>query len=55
MILGVHFGFGEAMFKMGSSPMLLLRETMALPIFQQADYVELLRGAGLNPVCRTTG
>ena len=49
MILGVHFGFGDALLKIGSSPMLLLRETIAAPIFQQADYVELLKGTGLNP------
>ncbi|NJC25150.1 cytochrome c biogenesis protein CcsA [Neolewinella antarctica] len=49
MVLGVHFGFGDMLFKLGSSPMLLLRETIAMPIFQQADYVDLLRGSGLNP------
>ncbi len=49
MLLGVHFGFGEVFFKLGSNPMLLLRETINAPIFQQADYVELLRGNGLNP------
>ena len=49
MILGVHFGFGDYLFQMGSSPMLLLRETIAAPIFQQADYVDLLKGSGLNP------
>ena len=49
MLLGVHFGFGDALVKLGSNPMLLLRETVNAPIFQQADYVELLRGNGLNP------
>lgn len=49
MILGVHFGFGDALIKLGSNPMLLLRETVNAPIFQQADYVSLLRGNGLNP------
>jgi len=49
MILGVHFGVGDFMVKLGSSPMLLLRETINAPIFQQADYVALLRGNGLNP------
>ncbi|OAV45523.1 cytochrome c biogenesis protein CcsA [Lewinella sp. 4G2] len=49
MILGVHFGFGDYLVKIGSSPMLLLRETIAAPIFQQADYVSLLKGSGLNP------
>ena len=49
MLLGVHFGFGDFFIKLGSNPMLLLRETVNAPIFQQADYVELLRGNGLNP------
>lgn len=49
MILGVHFGIGDWMVKLGSSPMLLLRETINAPIFQQADYVALLKGNGLNP------
>ena len=49
MLLGVHFGFGDWLLKLGSNPVLLLRETVSAPIFQQADYVELLRGSGLNP------
>ena len=49
MLLGVHFGIGEWALKFGSNPMLLLRETIQAPIFQQADYVELLKGSGLNP------
>ncbi|TXF88123.1 cytochrome c assembly protein [Neolewinella aurantiaca] len=49
MVLGVHFGFGDWVIKLGSSPMLLLRETINAPIFQQADYVALLKGNGLNP------
>ncbi len=49
MILGVHFGIGDWVVKLGSSPMLLLRETINAPIFQQADYVALLKGNGLNP------
>ncbi|WP_090170471.1 cytochrome c biogenesis protein CcsA [Neolewinella agarilytica] len=49
MILGVHFGVGDWVLKLGSSPMLLLRETIEAPIFQQADYVSLLKGSGLNP------
>ncbi len=49
MILGVHFGIGEWTFQLGSSPLLLLREAIEAPIFQQADYVELLKGNGLNP------
>ncbi|MCP9235146.1 cytochrome c biogenesis protein CcsA [Lewinella sp. JB7] len=49
MLLGVHFGIGDSLIKLGSNPLLLLRETVNAPIFQQADYVELLRGNGLNP------
>ena len=45
MLLGFHFGEG---FKLGSSPFLLLRDTMAAPIFSNAEYVELIEGTGLN-------
>ncbi len=47
MILGVYF-FGSV--KIGSSPMLLLRETMDAPIFSSADYLSLIKGNGLNPL-----
>ncbi len=50
MILGLYIGFGEEAFKLGSNPLLLLRETMDAPIFQQADYLELIKGNGLNPL-----
>lgn len=49
MILGIHFGFGDFALKLGSNPMLLMRETLDAPIFDQADYVALLKGTGLNP------
>ncbi|MFT7120542.1 MAG: cytochrome c-type biogenesis protein CcmF [Neolewinella sp.] len=49
MILGVHFGLGDWAIKLGSNPLLLLRQTIDAPIFQQADYVALLKGSGLNP------
>lgn len=49
MLLGVYFGFGDWMVKIGSNPLLLLRETINAPIFEQADYVSLLKGSGLNP------
>jgi cytochrome c-type biogenesis protein CcmF len=49
MLLGIHFELGETVVKIGSNPMLLLREVVDAPIFQQADYVELLKGNGLNP------
>ncbi|MBL7815711.1 MAG: cytochrome c biogenesis protein CcsA [Saprospiraceae bacterium] len=52
MILGLHFGWGEHIIKWGSNPILLLRETMNAPIFQQADYVTKLAktAKGLNPL-----
>ncbi|HFB99445.1 MAG TPA: cytochrome c assembly protein, partial [Phaeodactylibacter sp.] len=36
--------------KIGVNPLLLLRDVMDIPIFAKADYVELLRGNGLNPL-----
>lgn len=51
MILGVYVGVGEFAMKLGSNPLLLLREVFDAPIFKQADYVELLpqMAQGLNP------
>lgn len=50
MILGVHVEIGEWATRFGSNPTLLLRETMAAPIFNNADYVSLITGNGLNPL-----
>lgn len=50
MILGVHLEIGDWMTKFGSNPILLLRETMDIPIFSNADYVSLIQGNGLNPL-----
>ena len=50
MILGVYIGFGPEAFRLGSNPMLLLRDTMNIPLFANADYVSLLEGTGLNPL-----
>lgn len=50
MILGIYIGFGEGAFRLGSNPLLLLRDTMDAPIFAQADYVQLISGNGLNPL-----
>jgi cytochrome c-type biogenesis protein CcmF len=50
MILGVHVEIGDWMTKFGSNPTLLLRETMQAPIFNNADYVSLISGNGLNPL-----
>ena len=48
MILGLHFGE----FKIGSSPMILFRDTAALPLFAKEDYVLQLSqfADGLNPL-----
>ncbi|MBK9108155.1 MAG: cytochrome c biogenesis protein CcsA [Saprospiraceae bacterium] len=46
MLLGVHFGE----IKLGSSPFNLLRYTMDIPLFANADYVSLIKGNGLNPL-----
>lgn len=50
MILGVHVEIGDWMTKFGSNPTLLLRETMQAPIFNNADYLSLISGNGLNPL-----
>jgi len=50
MILGVHVEVGEWVTRFGSNPTLLLRETIAAPIFNNADYVSLITGNGLNPL-----
>ena len=50
MILGLHFEIGETVYKLGSSPLLLLRDVMDAPIFAKADYVSLIEGSGLNPL-----
>lgn len=46
MILGVYI-FET---KIGANPLMMLRDTMDIPLFAQADYVELLSGNGLNPL-----
>ncbi|MCB9356194.1 MAG: cytochrome c biogenesis protein CcsA [Lewinellaceae bacterium] len=46
MILGLYFGD----FRLGASPFDLLRDTMNAPIFAQADYLNLVKGNGLNPL-----
>lgn len=47
MIAGVYFADD---FKMGSSPFLLLRDTMDAPIFNNPNYLSLIEGNGLNPL-----
>ncbi len=50
MIQGIYFEFGDWMYKLGSNPLTLLRDTMDIPIFSNAEYVGLLKGSGLNPL-----
>lgn len=50
MILGIYIGFGEDPFRLGSNPMMLLRDVFDAPIFRSADYLQLLEGTGLNPL-----
>ncbi|MEP7321576.1 MAG: cytochrome c biogenesis protein CcsA [Saprospiraceae bacterium] len=50
MLLGIHVGWGEHVLKIGASPSLLVRETFVAPIFQNPDYVKLIKGNGLNPL-----
>ncbi len=50
MILGAYFDLGFAQFRLGSNPLLLLRDVMDAPIFSKADYVSLIKGNGLNPL-----
>ncbi len=47
MIIGVYF---TDAFKLGSSPFLLLRDTMDAPIFNNPDYLSMIQGNGLNPL-----
>lgn len=46
MILGLYFNE----FRLGASPFDLLRDTMDAPIFNTADYLDKIKGNGLNPL-----
>ncbi len=47
MLLGIYVGD----YKIGSNPLLLLRQTMDAPIFAQANYLQFIEdGNGLNPL-----
>ncbi len=46
MLMGVYFGE----FRLGSNPFALLRQTMDIPLFKNADYTSLIKGNGLNPL-----
>lgn len=47
MILGVYI-FED--FKIGANPLMMLRDVMDIPLFNNEDYVTLLNGNGLNPL-----
>lgn len=47
MILGIYI---TPEIKIGSNPLLLLRHTMDIPLFNNADYLQLIEGNGLNPL-----
>ncbi|TAK40684.1 MAG: cytochrome c assembly protein, partial [Saprospiraceae bacterium] len=47
MILGIYLTNDV---KIGSNPLLLLRDVMDIPLFNNADYVQLIQGNGLNPL-----
>lgn len=46
MLLGVYFGS----FKLGASPSLLVRQTFNAPIFENPNYLSLMKSNGLNPL-----
>jgi cytochrome c-type biogenesis protein CcmF len=48
MLLGIYIP-GTSV-KFGINPFELLRETMDIPLFANADYVSLIQGQGLNPL-----
>lgn len=50
MILGLYIGWGEEPIRIGSNPLLLLRDVVDAPIFSSPDYVGLIKGNGLNPL-----
>ena len=50
MLLGIYIEIGNYSWKIGSNPMLLVRETTVAPIFSNADYLSLIKGRGLNPL-----
>ncbi|MFZ4545588.1 MAG: cytochrome c biogenesis protein CcsA, partial [Saprospiraceae bacterium] len=50
MIIGAYFNLGFTEFRLGSNPLLMLRDVMDAPIFNKADYVSLIKGNGLNPL-----
>lgn len=47
MLLGIYIGPET---KIGVNPLLLLRDTMDIPLFNNADYIQQIKGNGLNPL-----
>lgn len=52
MLLGIFIYVGETEFKIGSNPLMLLREmdTIGMPLFNNLEYAELINGTGMNPL-----
>ena len=50
MVLGVYVNIGFGEFKIGSNPLLLLRDVMDIPLFKNPEYVKKIVGNGLNPL-----
>ncbi len=50
MLLGVHIEIGDWAYRIGSNPMILLRDSFDAPLFNNADYLSLITGKGLNPL-----
>jgi len=46
MLLGIYIGES----RIGSSPFALLRHVMDIPLFNNAEYTQLIKGNGLNPL-----
>ena len=50
MLLGIYIYTGEEPVKIGSNPLMLLRDMVEAPIFNNLEYTELLQGSGMNPL-----
>ncbi len=50
MILGVFIYIGGTEIKIGSNPLVLLRDVMDIPLFNRADYVGTYNGTGMSPL-----
>ena len=50
MLLGVYIYIGDTELKIGSNPLMLIRNMVDAPIFSNMDYVSLIEGTGMNPL-----